>query len=76
MIHSPVTYLLDHNTFMSLCYPNRKFGKPDISLVMDERVAKTKLTPDDPDIPVEHKLQVMSALPGTMMVYSTGTTGG
>nr|XP_054771701.1 general transcription factor IIF subunit 2-like [Lytechinus pictus] len=41
---------------------------------MDESVAKTKLTPDDPDIPAEHKMQVMSALPGTMMVYSQGAT--
>lgn len=64
----------DKNGHIGKIRIGKKFGKPDISLVMDERVAKTKLTPDDPDIPVEHKLQVMSALPGTMMVYSTGTT--
>eukprot|EP00057_Strongylocentrotus_purpuratus_P027280 XP_011681754.1 PREDICTED: general transcription factor IIF subunit 2 [Strongylocentrotus purpuratus] len=64
----------DKNGHIGKIRVGKKFGKPDISLVMDERVAKTKLTPDDPDIPVEHKLQVMSALPGTMMVYSTGTT--
>lgn len=52
----------------------KKFGKPDFSLMMDEKLAKTKLNPDDPEIPVEHKLQVMSASPGTMMVYSQGAS--
>ncbi|XP_071495846.1 general transcription factor IIF subunit 2-like [Diadema setosum] len=51
----------------------KKFGKPDISLMMDSSLAKVKLKPEDPEIPEEHKFQVMSAAPGTMMVYSQGS---
>ncbi|XP_072033641.1 general transcription factor IIF subunit 2-like [Amphiura filiformis] len=51
----------------------QKLGKPEISFNMNSKLAKLKDKADDPELTVEHKFQVLSAMDRVLTVYTEAT---